>query len=152
MKKFINLLFIGVVTVFAGCSSVLDSGSKLNPAVVGSQTTILIQGAEIALHSKPSVLNEFKVAAVTAGNYLLQLSSGTVIVPVSKLETTLQSVLLAKGISAQNATSISKIATAEYNVIANQYGFTGTVAIPQEVSVSKINPLLAAVGTALLGA
>jgi hypothetical protein len=150
--RFISLFYISTVSFFAGCSSLLIGGSKLDPTVVGSQTTILVQGAEIALHNNPSVLKEFRAAAVTAGNYLLQVSTGTVILPVASLQAQVKSVLLAKGISAQNAVSISKIATAEYNLIAKQYGFSDTMTIPPEARVSVVSPLLAAIGNALLAA
>ena len=151
MNKILNPLLGAVLLLLVGCASFSNLGS-LNAATVGSQTTILVQGAEIALQNDPTFLIEFRNGCLSAGNLLVEFSTGSIVISTSALQTLVYNSLISSGISVANATNVSKIVVAEYTLIAAQYGFTGVVTVPQTVNVKTINPFLASIGNALLGA
>lgn len=147
MKKLISLFVIGTLLAFAGCKSVQPS--NLTPAFVGAQTTLLVQGAELAAKT-PADAAAIKTAAVAAGQVLNTVAVGTVVITPSALQPYLVQALVAKGVDPVKAVAISKIVVAEYNLVASQFGFAGNVVV--NVNVAAVQPYVAAIANALLNA
>jgi hypothetical protein len=146
MKKTLTIGLLSVGILFAGCAT--TGNSTITPTFIGSASTLLVQGAELALQKQPTTLAEFISASQATGSLLVSLANGGIPISQEYIATQLTNLLLAKGVSATTTTSIVKIFMAEYTEVLSLFNIT-TLTVPEPTQWASLNPYLIAIGTAL---